>query len=312
MKKAQNGFIKNLHHLCLVGVIALGLITVVGTGGGDGDGGSGTTVSTITVTGTVGDPNRITSNTSGIIDGTPESGAPVRVVRPGTNGWTNVSTDYTITTDSNGKFSITVDDWRFSRDCPYYVAASDMDGTWVQLSTIPKDQITAGATVDMVVDRTTTVAALMHCPGGVYPPISMGAYCYSDPTDASSLETLSSSIDSYFSENTVTTTDVKELLASATSDSTVMATYNNILAEKSIPSRTASEIIDDNNSGDPLPLVTYEDDTTPDTSTGVDCNNPPTGWGSSWWSEYESWCIECGGTPDVSTTTCTPGPNWGQ
>jgi len=42
MKKVRNGFIRNLHYLCLVGVIALGLITIVGTGGGGG-GGSGTT-----------------------------------------------------------------------------------------------------------------------------------------------------------------------------------------------------------------------------------------------------------------------------
>ena len=37
MRKARNGFIKNLHYLCLTGVIALGLITIVGSNG-DGDG----------------------------------------------------------------------------------------------------------------------------------------------------------------------------------------------------------------------------------------------------------------------------------
>ncbi len=39
MKKARNGFIKNLRYLCLIGVIALGLMTIVGTGGGGGGGG---------------------------------------------------------------------------------------------------------------------------------------------------------------------------------------------------------------------------------------------------------------------------------
>lgn len=40
MKKARNEFIKNLRYLCLIGVIALGLITIVGSnGGGDGEGG---------------------------------------------------------------------------------------------------------------------------------------------------------------------------------------------------------------------------------------------------------------------------------
>ena len=38
MTKAKNGFIKNLPYLCLVGVIALGLMTIVGTGGGGGGG----------------------------------------------------------------------------------------------------------------------------------------------------------------------------------------------------------------------------------------------------------------------------------
>ena len=39
MKKAGAMFIKNLRYLCLVGVIALGLMTIVGTGGGGGGGG---------------------------------------------------------------------------------------------------------------------------------------------------------------------------------------------------------------------------------------------------------------------------------
>jgi len=36
MKKVRNGFVKNLHYLCLAGVIALGFITIVATGGGGG------------------------------------------------------------------------------------------------------------------------------------------------------------------------------------------------------------------------------------------------------------------------------------
>lgn len=41
MKKVRNGFIKNFRYLCLIGVIALGLMTIVGTGGGGGGGDSG-------------------------------------------------------------------------------------------------------------------------------------------------------------------------------------------------------------------------------------------------------------------------------
>jgi type IV pilus assembly protein PilY1 len=40
MKKARNAFLKNLYYLCLVGVIALGLMTFVATGCGGGGGGS--------------------------------------------------------------------------------------------------------------------------------------------------------------------------------------------------------------------------------------------------------------------------------
>jgi len=39
MKKAIMGLTKNLNYLCLVGVVALGLMTIVATGGGDGGGG---------------------------------------------------------------------------------------------------------------------------------------------------------------------------------------------------------------------------------------------------------------------------------
>jgi TolA-binding protein len=45
----------------------------------------------------------------------------------------------------------------------------------------------------------------------------------------------------------------------------------------------------------------------------ADCSSPPTGsYGSSWWSEYSSWCSACGGTPYKSTNSCTPGSNWGR
>ena len=40
MKKARKGLIKNLTYLCLVGVVALGLMTIIGTGGGGGGGDS--------------------------------------------------------------------------------------------------------------------------------------------------------------------------------------------------------------------------------------------------------------------------------
>ena len=41
MKKARNGFVKSLKYLGLIGVFALGLMTIIGTGGGEGGGDAG-------------------------------------------------------------------------------------------------------------------------------------------------------------------------------------------------------------------------------------------------------------------------------
>jgi hypothetical protein len=41
MKNIKNALLKNLNYLCVVGVVALGLMTIVATGGGGGDGGGG-------------------------------------------------------------------------------------------------------------------------------------------------------------------------------------------------------------------------------------------------------------------------------
>ena len=43
----------------------------------------------------------------------------------------------------------------------------------------------------------------------------------------------------------------------------------------------------------------------------ADCSNPPTGFGNAWWANYAAWCSRCGGTPNKSSMSCTPGPNWG-
>ena len=47
------------------------------------------------------------------------------------------------------------------------------------------------------------------------------------------------------------------------------------------------------------------------TALALDCTTPPQGFGSAWWSSYASWCSQCGGSANVSTTSCTPGANWG-
>ena len=40
------------------------------------------------------------------------------------------------------------------------------------------------------------------------------------------------------------------------------------------------------------------------------CSNPPQGFGSSWWQQYQRWCSQqCGGIPDVNTLSCRVSPS---
>jgi hypothetical protein len=61
MRRIGNEFVKNLHYLCLTGVIALGLLTIVATGGGGGGGGGGGAPPPITYTG-ITDPAAVDEN----------------------------------------------------------------------------------------------------------------------------------------------------------------------------------------------------------------------------------------------------------
>ncbi|HPU29091.1 MAG TPA: hypothetical protein PLM71_02080 [Syntrophorhabdaceae bacterium] len=49
----------------------------------------------------------------------------------------------------------------------------------------------------------------------------------------------------------------------------------------------------------------------PPISIGLDCNNPPRGFGGSWARAYKQWCESCGGTYSSRGPSCTPGPKWG-
>jgi hypothetical protein len=88
MKKKGSMIIKNLRYFCLLGVVALGLMTIVGTGGsgGDGGGGSDTTVTTLS--------NSDFSVNSGLTDG--------GVARTGTQTMTGTIPNPTGSTTSYG------------------------------------------------------------------------------------------------------------------------------------------------------------------------------------------------------------------
>ena len=71
MKKAGNMVIKNLRYLCLVGVIVLGLMTIVGTGGGGGGGGD----TPITYTGLETQATITDGNAEDLLNGAYEGGS---------------------------------------------------------------------------------------------------------------------------------------------------------------------------------------------------------------------------------------------
>ena len=74
MKKVRNVFINNLRYLCLVGVIALGFITIVGTGGGGGenasnvDDSSKSAIGVLRLSSPIGGVEYTTKYTSGVTD----------------------------------------------------------------------------------------------------------------------------------------------------------------------------------------------------------------------------------------------------
>ena len=135
MKKLRNLLVKNVHYLCIISVIALGLITIVGSnGGGSGGGGGGSTdftvggtVSGLTGTGLIlqnngGDDLSISSNgtftfSTAISDGdtfhvtvlTPPSGQACLITNAsGTISGANV-TDVTVTVTDTNVIEITDD-----------------------------------------------------------------------------------------------------------------------------------------------------------------------------------------------------------
>jgi hypothetical protein len=107
MKRARNRFIINLRYICLIGVIALGLVSIVGSnGGGDGDGGGGEPVQYVLTVTTSGqgsvslDPQGGTYDEGTVVTLTAQAGADWEF-----SGWsgdlTGSNTTATITMNSD-------------------------------------------------------------------------------------------------------------------------------------------------------------------------------------------------------------------
>ena len=111
MKKTGTMFIKNLHYLCLVGVIALGLMTIVGTGGDGGGGGTATTTDTTTDTTTTPPTATLTDSAGNEVSSIPEGGVALLALSD-----LKASTQYDIWVNEG------------SSDESYFRLTSDADG----------------------------------------------------------------------------------------------------------------------------------------------------------------------------------------
>lgn len=94
-------------------------------------------------------------------------------------------------TTSDGSYQYTVEVSTVtttSKGFPFFVAVSDAAQTLTMLSEIPQDLVVAGAELTIDINPTTTVASLMICPGGAFPPPA-NTWCHSDPKTASANNT---------------------------------------------------------------------------------------------------------------------------
>ncbi len=162
----------------------------------------------------------------------PVTHRPIRIIKPGRNGW-EVEPTETVYTDDNGYYSITVDEEILTSDGPVFVAAMDPTGTYPLMATIPPDLLYLG-TLDISIDRTTTAAAVMHCPGGMNPP-PRGAYCYSDPQESTDDENLYAQIDTYFEDNPSAATDPEEYVPEVSEDPDVQEEMDQELSDSDQP-----------------------------------------------------------------------------
>ncbi len=156
---------------------------------------------TLTVRGTV---------ATGARTRTAVAGGYIELLRPGST-WTQrqfaaeseIPNKAVTNTDGTYTFSVSISSLEDYTDRPWFIAASNAAGTLTMLSMIPINLAETGAELQLDVNPTTTATALLHCPGGVYPPPS-GAYCYEDPNgDSSNIQAMNTAIDNSLSGTNV-------------------------------------------------------------------------------------------------------------
>ncbi len=121
---------------------------------------------------------------------TPLTGGWVGLVSPKGGPWIGLAPFGQTNIDKDGTyyFRIFLSNIEALGDYPVFLAASDAGETFTMLAELPADLAKEDADVTIDINPTTTVASLMICPGGVYPPPA-NAWCYSDPKTPSTSNT---------------------------------------------------------------------------------------------------------------------------
>jgi hypothetical protein len=112
------------------------------------------------------------------------AGGYVDLLAPSNKGWVHLK--FATTSGIPNKAVVSSDGWytfkidtsflSYTSYYPLFLAASDSGGTFTMLAPIPLNGWTAGEQIALDINPTTTAAAQMICPGGVY-PASSPAYC---------------------------------------------------------------------------------------------------------------------------------------
>lgn len=160
---------------------------------------------------------------------------------PGASGWSAYSVGGQTYTDDNGSFALSADlaELPIEPGQPLLVGVAAPDNSYSLATIVPHEQVARGATIDVAVDRTTTVAALLHCPTGVYPP-PKGGYCWLAAQEASTSDQLYEVIDNYFAANPLPSASIRDYIGPLLADPNVLMALNSILAQNGLPPTTGA------------------------------------------------------------------------